>query len=146
VRRREGGREGEVVLRVWVNAVATEGMLGDLNPLGDGPCRSLADDGARVPEVLPAAIVGGLYSITALRKTGAEDEVYSRHQELKQASRQAIATTKTRVASRYGSSRQILHLRRVRMRPKGPRQGQCPPGPREGPPSRPGSTCCAGGG
>jgi len=23
---------------VWVNAVATEGMLGDLNPLGDGPC------------------------------------------------------------------------------------------------------------
>ena len=26
VRRREGGREGEVVLRVWVNAVATEGL------------------------------------------------------------------------------------------------------------------------
>ena len=48
---REGGREVEVVLRVWVNAVATEGMLGDLNPLGDGPCRSLADNGARVPEV-----------------------------------------------------------------------------------------------
>jgi hypothetical protein len=35
--------------------VATEGVLGDLNPLGDGPCRSLADNGARVPKVLPAA-------------------------------------------------------------------------------------------
>jgi hypothetical protein len=35
--------------------VATEGMLGNLNPLGDGPGRSLADHGARVPEVLPAA-------------------------------------------------------------------------------------------
>jgi hypothetical protein len=31
--------------------VATEGMLGDLNPLGDGPGRSLADHGARVPEL-----------------------------------------------------------------------------------------------
>jgi hypothetical protein len=39
--------------------VATEGMLGDLNPLGDGPCRSLADHGARVPEVLPAAELEG---------------------------------------------------------------------------------------
>ena len=53
-------------------------------------------------------IVGGLYSITALLKTGAEDKVYSKHQELKQASKQASATTKTRVASRHGSSRQIL--------------------------------------
>jgi hypothetical protein len=35
--------------------VATEGMFGNLNPLGDGPGRSLADHGARVPEVLPAA-------------------------------------------------------------------------------------------
>ena len=34
-------------------------------------------------------MVGGLYSITALRKTGAENKVYSRHQELKQASKQA---------------------------------------------------------
>jgi len=31
--------------------VATKGMLGDLNPLGDGPCCGLADHGARVPEV-----------------------------------------------------------------------------------------------
>jgi hypothetical protein len=59
VRRREGGREGEVVLRVWVNTVATEGMLGDLNPLGDGPCRSLAGNGARVPKVLLAAELEG---------------------------------------------------------------------------------------
>ena len=55
MRRREGGREGEVIPRVWENTVATEGMLGNLNPLGDGPGRSLADHGARVPEVLPAA-------------------------------------------------------------------------------------------
>ena len=37
------------------STVATEGMFGNLNPLGDGPGRSLADHGARVPEVLPAA-------------------------------------------------------------------------------------------
>ena len=54
MRRREGGREGEVIPHVWESAVtvATEGMLGNLNPLGDGPGRSLADHGARVPEVL----------------------------------------------------------------------------------------------
>jgi hypothetical protein len=34
-------------------------MLGDLNPLGDGPCRSLADNGVRVPKVLPAAELEG---------------------------------------------------------------------------------------
>ena len=39
----------EVVLRMGVNTVATKGMLGDLNPLGDGPGRGLADHGARVP-------------------------------------------------------------------------------------------------
>jgi len=50
-------------------------------------------------------IVGGLYSITALRKIGAEETVYSKHRELKQASQQASATTKTRVASRHRSSR-----------------------------------------
>ena len=44
---------------MWVNAVATEGMLGDLNPLVDGQCRSLADNGARVPKVLPAAELEG---------------------------------------------------------------------------------------
>jgi len=59
VRRREGGREGEVIPRVWENTVATEGMLGNLNPLGDGPGRSLANHGARVPEVLPAAELEG---------------------------------------------------------------------------------------
>jgi hypothetical protein len=45
-----------VIPRVWEN---TEGMLGNLNPLGDGPGRSLADHGARVPEVLPAAELEG---------------------------------------------------------------------------------------
>jgi hypothetical protein len=34
-------------------------MFGNLNPLGDGPGRSLADHGARVPEVLPAAELEG---------------------------------------------------------------------------------------
>ena len=41
------------------STVATEGMFGNLNPLGDGPGRSLADHGARVPEVLPAAELEG---------------------------------------------------------------------------------------
>jgi hypothetical protein len=35
-------------------------MLGDLNPLGDGPCRSLADNGARAPKILPAAELEGV--------------------------------------------------------------------------------------
>ena len=66
-------------------------MLGDLNPLYS----SLF------------FIDGGLYSITALRKTGAEETVYAKHQELKQASKQASATTKTRVASRLGRERDV---------------------------------------
>ena len=48
-----------VIPRVWESTVATEGMFGNLNPLGDGPGRSLADHGARVPEVLPAAELEG---------------------------------------------------------------------------------------
>jgi hypothetical protein len=59
VRRREGGREGKVIPRVWENTVATEGMLGNLNPLGDGPGRSLADHGARVPEIYARSIARG---------------------------------------------------------------------------------------
>ena len=39
--------------------MAAKGVLGDLNPLGDGSCRSLADNGARVPKVLPAAELEG---------------------------------------------------------------------------------------
>jgi len=39
--------------------VAAKGVLGDLNPLVDGPCRSLADNGARVPKILPAAELEG---------------------------------------------------------------------------------------
>jgi hypothetical protein len=39
--------------------VAAKGMLGDLNPLGDGQCRRLADNGARVPKILPAAELEG---------------------------------------------------------------------------------------
>ena len=73
MRRREGGREGEVIPRVWENAVATEGVLGNLNPLGDGPGRSLADHGARVPEVLPAAELEGFLTgltIAMPRKPG----------------------------------------------------------------------------
>ena len=73
MRRREGGREGEVIPRVWENTVATEGMLGNLSPLGDGPGRSLADHGARVPEVLPAAELEGFLTgltIAMPRKPG----------------------------------------------------------------------------
>jgi len=42
-----------------MHAVAAKGVLGDLNPLGDGSCRSLADNGARVPKILPAAELEG---------------------------------------------------------------------------------------
>ena len=66
MRRREGGREGEVIPRVWENTVATEGMFGNLNPLGDGPGRGLADHGARVPEVLPAAELEGFLTGLAI--------------------------------------------------------------------------------
>jgi len=62
IRRRDGGRENEVVLHVGGNAVAAN-VLGDLNPLGDCPCRSLADNGARVPKVLPTVTVTSRYSI-----------------------------------------------------------------------------------
>jgi len=47
-------------VHVWGNnAVAAKGVLGDLNPLGDSPCRSLADSGARVPKILPTAELEG---------------------------------------------------------------------------------------
>jgi len=45
-------------------------------------------------------IAGGLYSVTALRKTGAEVTVYAKHKELKQACKHASAKTRTRVSSR----------------------------------------------
>ena len=57
--RRRDGREGKVVLHVEGNAVAAKGVLGDLNPLLDSPCRSLADSGARVPKILPTAELEG---------------------------------------------------------------------------------------
>ena len=41
--------------------MATKGMLGDLNPLGDGPCCGLADHGAREPEVLVLTFCIGAY-------------------------------------------------------------------------------------
>jgi hypothetical protein len=55
----EGGRESEVVLHVGGYAVAAKGVFGDLNPLGDSPCRSLADSGARVPKILPMVELEG---------------------------------------------------------------------------------------
>jgi len=58
--RRDGGREGKVVLRVWGRAVSTKGVLRNLNPLGDSPHRSLADSGARVPKILPTAKLEGV--------------------------------------------------------------------------------------
>jgi hypothetical protein len=44
--------------------VVAKGVLRDLNPLGDGSCRSLADNGARVPKILPAVELEG--SLTGL--------------------------------------------------------------------------------
>jgi len=60
-------------VHVGGNVVAAKGVLGDLNPLGDGPCRSLADSGASCQNYCPrrnlkaSLVVGGLYSVTALR-------------------------------------------------------------------------------
>ena len=54
------GRVGEVVLRVGGNAVASEGVLRHVHPLGDSPRRCLADGGACVPKVLPAAELEGI--------------------------------------------------------------------------------------
>ncbi len=53
---RDGGQEGEIVLRVWGSAVAPEGVLHHVHPLGDSPRRS----GARVPKVLPSAEIKGI--------------------------------------------------------------------------------------
>jgi hypothetical protein len=56
-------------------------------------------------------ISSGLYSVTSLRKTGGEETVYAKHQELKQAS-------KSLVASRYRSNRRCPGRgRRPRPRP-----------------------------
>ena len=55
-----GGRVGEVVLHVGGNAVASEGVLRHVHPLGDSPRRCLADGGACVPKVLPAAELEGI--------------------------------------------------------------------------------------
>ena len=55
-----GGRVGEVVLHVGGNAVAAEGVLRHVHPLGDSPRRCLADGGACVPKVLPAAELEGI--------------------------------------------------------------------------------------
>ena len=71
---------------MWVNTVATEGMLGNLNPLGDGPGRSSADHGARVPEVLPAAELEGFFDCwwALFGNRAAEKQqrvtVYTKHQ------------------------------------------------------------------
>jgi len=58
-RKRDGDREGEVVLHGGGNTAAAKGVLFHLHPLGDSPCRNLADRGARVPEVLPTGELEG---------------------------------------------------------------------------------------
>jgi hypothetical protein len=63
MRRREGGREGELVLHGGGNVAAAKGVLRDLYPLGNCPCRSLADNGARVPKVLPTAELEGFLTV-----------------------------------------------------------------------------------
>ena len=61
-----GGRVGEVVLHVGGNAVASEGVLRHVHPLGDSPRRCLADGGACVPRVLPAAELEGVFFLESL--------------------------------------------------------------------------------
>ena len=58
--RRDGGRIGKIVLHVGGSAVAPEGVLRHVHPLGDSPRRCLADGGACVPKVLPAAELEGI--------------------------------------------------------------------------------------
>ena len=69
------GRVGEVVRHVGGNAVASEGVLRHVHPLGDSPRRCLADGGACVPKVLPAAelegILAGLIIAVPLEPSGA---------------------------------------------------------------------------
>ena len=45
--RGDGGRIGEIVLHVGGNAVAPEGVLRHVHPLGDSPRLCLSDGGAR---------------------------------------------------------------------------------------------------
>jgi hypothetical protein len=57
--RRDGGREGEVVLHVRGSAMATDGVLRHVHPLGNSTRRSVANSGARVPKVLSTAELEG---------------------------------------------------------------------------------------
>jgi len=56
-------------------------MLGNLNPLGDGPGRSLADHGARVPEGLPAAVSGFRLGKKITKKGNGQNVAPLRHSE-----------------------------------------------------------------
>jgi len=73
--RRDGGREGEDVLRVTVLVGARwrrRVCSANVHPLGDSTRCSVPDSGvsgAHVPKIL---IVGWLYSVTALRKNDHE--------------------------------------------------------------------------
>jgi len=72
--RGDGGRIGEIVLHIGGSAVAPEGVLRHVHPLGDSPRRCLADGGARVPKVLPSAelegILAGLIIAVPLEPSG----------------------------------------------------------------------------
>ena len=58
--RRDGGGIGKIVLHIGGSAVAPGGVLRHVHPLVDSPRRCLADGGAPVPEVLPAAELEGI--------------------------------------------------------------------------------------
>ena len=72
--RRDGGRIGKIVLHIGGSAVAPEGVLRHVHPLGDNPRRWLADGGTRVPKVLPSAelegILAGLIIAVPLEPSG----------------------------------------------------------------------------
>ena len=58
--RRDCGRIGKIVLHGGGSAVAPEGVLRHVHPLGDSQRRCLADGGARVPKVLPSVELEGI--------------------------------------------------------------------------------------
>jgi len=74
-------RKAGAAMEAWICGSSPRGKA-----LGGKPRASPLD-----PFVL---IASGLCSVTALRKTGIEETMYAKHQELKQASKQASATAK----------------------------------------------------
>ena len=59
-------RVGRLFIVTQLLLVYDQSLLAAENPLGDGPGHSLADDGACVPEVLPAAELEGVLTVLTI--------------------------------------------------------------------------------